>query len=40
MTLCNDTVRTSEGLTGDPTETALVAYADKFGLDLDALTSE
>ena len=39
MTLCNDTVRTSEGLTGDPTETALVAYADKCGLDLDALTS-
>ena len=39
MTLCNDTVRTSEGLTGDPTETALVAYADKCGLDLDTLTS-
>ena len=40
MTLCNDTVRTSEGLTGDPTETALVAYADKYGLNLDTLDAE
>ena len=40
MTLCNDTVRTSEGLTGDPTETALVAFAGESGLDLDALPTE
>lgn len=37
MALCNDTEKTSEGLTGDPTETALVAYAEACGYDFDAL---
>ena len=33
MALCNDTEKTSEGLVGDPTETALVAYAEDCGFD-------
>ena len=33
MALCNDTEKTSEGLVGDPTETALVAYAEACGYD-------
>ena len=40
MALCNDTEKTSEGLSGDPTETALVAYAEDCGYDYHALTAE
>ena len=40
MALCNDTVKTSEGLTGDPTETALVAFAEDCGYEFGKLTSE
>ncbi len=32
MTLCNDTVINEDKLLGDPTETALVAYAQKIGV--------
>jgi Ca2+-transporting ATPase len=36
--LCNDTGRAEDGsLLGDPTETALVAVADRYGLDKDEL---
>jgi plasma-membrane calcium-translocating P-type ATPase len=31
MALCNDTLRVGDKLVGDPTETALVAYADTLG---------
>lgn len=31
MTLCNDAKKQNEDFIGDPTETALVAYADKLG---------
>ncbi|MDR3185516.1 MAG: calcium-translocating P-type ATPase, PMCA-type [Christensenellaceae bacterium] len=31
ITLCNDTQRTNDKLVGDPTETALIAYADSIG---------
>ena len=34
MTLCNDTVINEDKLLGDPTETALVAYAQKIGVDV------
>ena len=40
MALCNDTEKTSEGLTGDPTETALVAYAEDCGYDFHALKED
>lgn len=40
MALCNDTEKTSEGLSGDPTETALVAYAEACGYDFDALRKD
>ncbi len=40
MALCNDTEKTSEGLTGDPTETALVQYAEDCGCDYRELTAE
>ena len=40
MALCNDTEKTSEGLTGDPTETALVAYAEDCGYDFHALRED
>ena len=40
MALCNDTEKTSEGLTGDPTETALVQYAEDCGCDYRNLTAE
>jgi len=40
MALCNDTAESAEGLTGDPTETALVAYAQKAGIDFANLTAE
>ena len=33
MALCNDTVITETGLAGDPTETALVSYAQEQGYD-------
>lgn len=35
MAFCNDTHRSEDTLVGDPTETALVAYADKVGYPLD-----
>lgn len=38
MALCNDTVKTADGLAGDPTETALVAYAEQKGQEYGALT--
>ncbi len=38
MALCNDTAETADGLAGDPTETALVAYAKQQGVDYGALT--
>lgn len=37
--LCNDAQRNGDGLLGDPTETALVALAEKFGLTKDELES-
>lgn len=40
MALCNDTAKTSEGLTGDPTETALVAFAEDCGYEFGKLTAE
>ena len=40
MSLCNDTEKTSDGLTGDPTETALVAFAEACGKDYRILLSE
>jgi len=40
MALCNDTAESAEGLTGDPTETALVAYAQKAGIDFARLSAE
>ena len=40
MALCNDTEKTSEGLVGDPTETALVAYAEDCGFDHRKLVAE
>lgn len=40
MALCNDTVVSSDGLAGDPTETALVAYAQEMGVDFAKLCAE
>ncbi len=40
MSLCNDTAKTTEGYVGDPTETALVAYAEQRGLDYGTLRSD
>ena len=40
MALCNDSVKTKDGLAGDPTETALVAYAELCGDDFDRLTAD
>ena len=39
MALCNDAAQTSDGLVGDPTETALVAYAIDKGDDFLALSA-
>lgn len=39
MALCNDAAETENGLTGDPTETALVSYAKACGDDIPALTA-
>ncbi|MGN0806000.1 MAG: calcium-translocating P-type ATPase, PMCA-type [Candidatus Coproplasma sp.] len=39
MALCNDSAETDDGLLGDPTETALVAYAKESGEDFKALTA-
>ncbi len=39
MALCNDTVETADGLAGDPTETALVAYAQENGVVYSELTA-
>ncbi len=40
MVLCNDTIVCHSELLGDPTETALVAYAMKMGIDINALKQE
>jgi len=40
MVLCNDTVVTAEKLLGDPTETALVAYARTLGVDVNKLNAD
>lgn len=40
MALCNDTAETADGLAGDPTETALVAYAQKMGVNFAELTAK
>lgn len=40
MALCNDTVESADGLAGDPTETALVAYAQQAGVDFAKLTAD
>lgn len=40
MALCNDTVLSGDSLTGDPTETALVAYAQDKGVDFLKLCAE
>ncbi len=37
MALCNDSVKTADGLAGDPTETALVAYFEERGGNFDEL---
>jgi sodium/potassium-transporting ATPase subunit alpha len=39
MVLCNNTTRTAEGLSGDPTEVALVVYAESLGarIELEAM---
>lgn len=37
MILCNDTRRTDDGLTGDPTETALVSYAESKDLKMEEI---
>ncbi len=39
MALCNDAAETADGLVGDPTETALVAYAKDNGDNFGALTA-
>lgn len=33
ITLCNDTVKSNSGYTGDPTEVALTEFASKFGIE-------
>ncbi|HKL93878.1 MAG TPA: calcium-translocating P-type ATPase, PMCA-type [Clostridia bacterium] len=40
MTLCNDTVMGEDKLLGDPTETALVAYAQSLNIDVAKLNEE
>lgn len=40
MVLCNDTVLSGEKLLGDPTETALVAYAKNVGIDVSGLNQQ
>ncbi len=40
MVLCNDTVISGDKLLGDPTETALVAYAKNVGIDVVALNNQ
>lgn len=40
MALCNDTVVSGGGLAGDPTETALVAYAQGKGVDFNKLRED
>lgn len=40
MALCNDTVINEDKLLGDPTETALVAYAQKAGIDVIKLNND
>lgn len=40
MALCNDAVETADGLAGDPTETALVAYAQEKGFTYSSLAAE
>lgn len=40
MVLCNDTVISGDKLLGDPTETALVAYAKNVGIDVLSLNQQ
>lgn len=40
MVLCNDTVLSGDKLLGDPTETALVAYAKNVGIDVPGLNQQ
>ncbi|MEG2450574.1 MAG: calcium-translocating P-type ATPase, PMCA-type, partial [Clostridia bacterium] len=40
MTLCNDTEESEDGFVGDPTETALVAYAKLTGINYAELNAE
>ena len=40
MALCNDTEKTTDGFVGDPTETALVAFAEACGYDYATLRAE
>ena len=40
MALCNDSVKTADGLAGDPTETALVAYFEERGGNFDKLAQD
>lgn len=40
MALCNDTVLADKKLLGDPTETALVAYAQTLNIDIQKLNSD
>lgn len=37
LTLCNDTIENQDKLVGDPTETALTAYAKKLGISIKEL---
>lgn len=40
MTLCNDTIESEGKLLGDPTETALVAYAQSLNIDIAKLNAD
>ncbi len=40
MTLCNDGVKSGDKYIGDPTETALLAYANKFSINKQALEKQ
>lgn len=37
LMLCNDTLKTPDGLFGDPTETALVAFGEEYGIKYEDL---
>ncbi len=40
MLLCNDTAKSADGLVGDPTETALVAYAEQQNMNLETIRKQ